>query len=123
MAHSLDVEHRPAWRSFWYAWLFCWLIVPLGYVAYKRYSTLLTVKDDEVSFEDGFFSKSSTEIKIRDIKTIEVHQTLIDRLLGVGELRLATAGTAGWEIVVKHLLDPQAIREDIQRRRGDANPS
>ncbi|HQH79380.1 MAG TPA: PH domain-containing protein, partial [Synergistaceae bacterium] len=71
----------------------------------------------------GFFSKSSTEIKIRDIKTIEVHQTLIDRLLGVGEIRLATAGTAGWEVVVKHLLDPQGIREDIQRRRGDENPS
>jgi len=52
-----------------------------------------------------------------------VHQTLIDRLLGVGEIRLATAGTAGWEVVVKHLLDPQGIREDIQRRRGDENPS
>ena len=120
MTYTLEVQHRPAWRSFWYAWLLCWLVVPLAYIVYKRYSVLLTVKDDEVAFEDGFFSKSSTEVKIRDIKSIEVHQTLLDRLLGVGTLKLATAG---WEISVGYLLNPHAIREDIQRRRGDENPS
>ena len=123
MTYTLEVQHRPAWRSFWYAWLLCWLVVPLAYIVYKRYSVLLTVKDDEVAFEDGFFSKSSTEVKIRDIKSIEVHQTRLDRLLGVGTLKLATAGTAGWEISVGYLLNPHAIREDIQRRRGDENPS
>ena len=123
MTYTLEVQHRPAWRRFWYAWLLSWQVVPLAYIVYKRYSVLLTVKDDEVAFEDGFFSKSSTEVKIRDIKSIEVHQTLLDRLLGVGTLKLATAGTAGWEISVGYLLNPHAIREDIQRRRGDENPS
>lgn len=112
------VRFRPAWRNYWYLWPLFFLGVPWLYALYRRYDLLLEVTEDEVHLERGVFSRSATEIRLRDIKSVEVFQTLMQRLLGVGRIRLATAGTEGWEIEAEGLLDPEGIRELIQRRGG-----
>ena len=129
---------RPSWKYSWHLFLLCVLILPLawykpglwwlwivifgllpiGYAFIIRQSTLLTIKSDELTLETGLLSRNSTEVKIRDIKTIDVQQSLVHRMLDIGRVRVATAGTEGWEIVVEGVEAPNDIRNMIQKLQG-----
>ena len=102
----------------WWLWVAVFGLLPIGYAFIIRQSTLLTIKSDEITLETGLLSRNSTEVKIRDIKTIDVQQSLVNRMLGIGRLRIATAGTEGWEIVVEGVEAPNDIRNMIQKLQG-----
>ncbi len=38
--------YRPAWRSFYWYWLFCWLVFPVFIMLWKKYSYALILKPD-----------------------------------------------------------------------------
>ena len=129
---------RPSWKHSWHLFLLCILILPLvwykpglwwlwvvlfgllpiGYAFVIRQSTLLTIRNDELTLETGLLSRNSTEVKIRDIKTIDVQQSLVHRMLDIGRVRVATAGTEGWEITIEGVEAPNDIRNMIQKLQG-----
>jgi uncharacterized membrane protein YdbT with pleckstrin-like domain len=134
---TFEQKVRPAWQGFVLFWLLAvliaagalymwmrnmtplWLaafaLLPVVYVWWVRCSTLLVVKHDEVTLERGIFSKKYTEVGMPQVRSIEVHQTLTQRLFGVGDLMIASSGTSGYEIVVSGISNPREIRETIQR--------
>ena len=93
-------------------------LLPIGYAFVIRQSTLLTIRNDELTLETGLLSRNSTEVKIRDIKTIDVQQSLVNRMLDIGRIRVATAGTEGWEINIEGIEAPNDIRNMIQKLQG-----
>jgi uncharacterized membrane protein YdbT with pleckstrin-like domain len=105
---------RPAWRSYWTLWLFCWLVLPLLVIVWRRCSVRLVIGDETVSLEEGLLGTTSTEILIRNIRTVEVRRSLVDRILGVGTLLIGASATEGYEIVVSGLPDPEAVRERLR---------
>ena len=59
------------------------------------------------------FNKS-VEIGLAEIKHIEVGQTMMQTILGIGDIIVTSAGTGGEEIVAKNIPHPQAVRDEIQ---------
>jgi uncharacterized membrane protein YdbT with pleckstrin-like domain len=45
------------------------------------------------------------------VQDIALHQTLFDRVFGVGRLEIDTAGSTGGPLVFKALLEPTRVRE------------
>jgi membrane protein YdbS with pleckstrin-like domain len=74
------------------------LLVPLGLQMLaairhlERLMSRLTVADDRVKFESGMFSKSTRVMELVKIQDVRVDQTLVQRMLNVGNLSLETAG-------------------------------
>ena len=58
-----------------------------------------------------------SDIQNADVRNIQVEQTALQRLLGVGSLKISSAGQAGIEMVVNGIPDPNRAREAINRSR------
>lgn len=98
----------------------------IGLVLYFRwwfrcYSTRLRLTSDEVVFYRGVFNVTTTEVRIADIRAVEVDQTLWGRMTGIGTIRIASAGSDGWEINVDAMPNPKKIRRIINEGRHAAS--
>ncbi len=88
---------------------------------FKNYTTRLRLTEDEVIFYRGVFSVKTTEIRIADIRAVEIDQSFWERMTGIGTVRIASAGSDGWEIDVKAMPNPKKIRRIINDGRHEAN--
>ncbi len=58
-------------------------------------------------------SKEHTEIELSSIRTVKIDQSLLDRMLDVGTLRIYTAGDTP-ELEMKGLPEPAKLREVLR---------
>ncbi|MFW6189818.1 MAG: PH domain-containing protein [Planctomycetota bacterium] len=116
--------HPSMWRQHPLYFLLCILLVPvlIGLVALVVWwleclSTALTVTEKRTILRRGLLSRHTTEVRHEDVRTIEVHQGLLQRMLGTGSLSIGSAGHGGVEIRVRGLPEPQVIARMIRARQ------
>ena len=114
------LEVRPSWWRFFWHLFFCWLIIPLIIAIVKRNSLVLRVYRDRLNLEIGWLSKRILDIYIADMRTLEVKQTLWQRMLNIGRLEIDTAGSADDVLVADGIPDPIGVRNRIQELRRRA---
>jgi uncharacterized membrane protein YdbT with pleckstrin-like domain len=120
------------WAYFTYAddeprWLlaipFVALIPPLKMHMSRRLISL-RLHDDHLTLELGFLSRTRRTLDMAKIQDVTVKQSLGQRMLGVGDLMLESAGESG-RMAIQNLDNPRqiadAIIESSQRSHG-ANP-
>ncbi len=105
-------------------WWIGWGIVPLaGWVVLgafwfrKAMFTSLTVTNERTIKRDGFFSKRTSEVHHRDIRNIEVQQSVMNRVFNVGAIGISSAGQDDVEIRTADVPQPERIRRIIDRHR------
>src|SRR5690625_6913273 len=133
------VELRPAWRNYWvgfvlaaiflalalaslatiqggiifnvrpWVWLLASLVV-LAWVVFRRYCWKFTVNSTRVSRHYGLISRNQQSIRIKDLRGIELDQSLFQRLFGTGNLSFYTAGSATAEVTFLGIKDPDTWR-------------
>lgn len=114
---ELLAEVRPSWwRYFWWL-LFAWLIIPWIVAWVKRRSVVLRVYCGRVTLERGILSKCDRELFIRDIRSIDIDQTLLARMAKIGDLTISTAASADASEFIEGVPDPQRIRDLIIAQR------
>lgn len=116
----------------WLKWM--WLavcvvdILIVLYIFAKRWTISLTLKDNpskpddqEVSFSEcnpckPFSSdfRKSIEIGLANIEHIEIKQTMMQAILNIGDIVIASSGTGREEIQAPNIPNPQAVRDEIQ---------
>jgi uncharacterized membrane protein YdbT with pleckstrin-like domain len=84
------------------------------YVATK--TDQLTIKEDELVWTHGLLSKDYTEISMGSVRTTRVTQTVMQRIMGAGDVAIYTSGDLP-ELVIRGLPEPDRIRDLI---KGDA---
>lgn len=97
--------------------LFIIYLSPVLNAFFERKSTVLRVYEFKLVLEKGIFSKHIKEISISDVRMLELQQKFWQRLLKIGNIAIATAGTAGYELVVAGLNDPADIISTINNIR------
>ena len=88
------------------------LILLFWYI--KSRATALTVSDHELLYEKGILSKERLAVSLRHVRSVQVNQSFINRILGVGTIEISTAGDEP-EFTVMDLPDPHQVREAISR--------
>lgn len=114
---KLLLETRPSWWNFFWHIVFCWLVIPILVALWKRAALVMRVTEEKVILEKGVLSKNSKEIFISDIRTIDVKQSLLQRIFKIGDIMIATAGTGGYEDVAYGLPDPKGVKDLISGQR------
>jgi len=83
---------------------------------YSYYAVKLFFDSDGIILRKGIVALDQVQIRYRDIKTISVHQHILNRLLGIGTLHLDSAGTNGnVDIAFDNIKDPVFLRRHIQQ--------
>lgn len=102
--------------------LFGLILFPIIYLPlYFKYRTLRYRFDDEgVSMSWGQFFQRETYLTYRRIQDIQVTRGVIQRRLGLADLKLQTAsGGAGAEMKIEGIRDPDGLRDFLyERMRG-----
>ena len=89
-------------------WLLIWYI--------KIKSIKVSVTNNDILVERGLLRKNRKELAIDKIRTIEVDQDFIDRICGVGMIKVFTAGDLP-EIIVLGLPNPNKIRDLVKQKQ------
>ncbi len=114
---TLLAKVRPSWWNFFWYLCFCWLIVPLIVAWWRRASVSLRIYPGRIMLERGLVSKSYREFMARDIRSIEIDQGLLARMVGIGDLTISTAATVDPDEEIQGIPDPKAIRDLILAQR------
>lgn len=79
-------------------------------------STLYTVTNQRIMFEQGILSKSLSEIDLRSLDDTQFFQSFTDRILGIGNVTLVSSDKALPVTVLRGVHDPRNLREIIRSR-------
>jgi membrane protein YdbS with pleckstrin-like domain len=123
LARPAMFRHRPFLFVFLCLLTLCWA-VGLPFLAawwIWRRCTLLIVTSHRTIYQYGVFSRHFAEIPTGAAVNITVYQDLIDRLLKVGYVRIATAGTSDYEIQIPGMPDPYKIKGIVDKLNGSLN--
>jgi membrane protein YdbS with pleckstrin-like domain len=77
-------------------------------------STHYKVTNQRILLERGVFSKSLEEIDTRSVDDTEFHQTLLERLFGIGEVWIVSTDKVAPKEVLHGIRDPRKTRELIR---------
>jgi membrane protein YdbS with pleckstrin-like domain len=80
--------------------------------------TTLTITDRKTILRRGILSKSVSEVWHRDVRNVQIDQSFFQRLLGVGTLKVSSAGQSGFEIDVSGLPHPSRAKNAIDAGRA-----
>jgi membrane protein YdbS with pleckstrin-like domain len=119
--NELLAEVRPSWWNFFWHFLFCWLLVPPIIAAFRRTSVVLRIYSGRVTLERGLFSKCYRDFIPRDIRSIDIDQSLLARIVGIGDITISTAATVEAVEKIEGIPEPQRVRELILAQRRDSS--
>jgi membrane protein YdbS with pleckstrin-like domain len=83
----------------------------------KCMGTTLTVTSQKTTLRTGLISKHTNEVFHSDVKNVQVSQRPLQRIFGVGTVRVSSAGQSDVEIEVSGIRQPAKVRDIINKYR------
>jgi len=104
--------------------IFLAAVLVLIYVSiiYGHYAWTFTVSQDSIESRHGIIARNIRSILVRDLRNINLRQTIFQRLLGIGDLEFSTAGGSGIEVSFFGVKHPMELKEQIQNMQDAAGP-
>ena len=91
-----------------FSYLFWWL---------QCKGSTLTVTNDRTKLRRGILAKSVSEVWHQDVRNVQLDQTFLQRILGVGRIGVSSAAQAEIEIIVNGIPEPDKIKSLIDEHR------
>ena len=92
----------------------------LAVVIYRRYSWAYTINGETIESREGLIARKVSSIRVRDLRNINVKQSLWQRLMGVGDVEFSSAGGSGIEVSFCGVSDPLQVKSLAQRMQGNS---
>lgn len=86
----------------------------IAVVSFRRYVWRYTIDGETIESRYGIVARKVQSIRIRDLRNINVRQSLMQRLLHVGDVEFSSAGGSGVEVVFFGVSDPMAVKTMAQ---------
>lgn len=102
------------WIWIAFAVILLWLIIGIGIAIARIKATIYTVTNQRVMIETGLASKKVEDIDLRYIDDTQFQQTLIQRILGIGNVTITSSDKVAPFYVLRGVRDPRALRELIR---------
>lgn len=97
--------------------LACVLIIPIPVALWKYIQTRMThirITTQRLQIETGVFSRQLEEVELYRVKDTTLEQTLLQRLVGLGTVRLMTSDESSPVVLLKHLPQSREVREIVR---------
>jgi membrane protein YdbS with pleckstrin-like domain len=79
---------------------------------FRRQFTKMTMVGDKLRYETGMLSKATRTIQLSKVQDVTVRQSLTQRMAGIGDLSIETAGESS-RLTFPNIDRPQAIADNI----------
>jgi uncharacterized membrane protein YdbT with pleckstrin-like domain len=91
------------------------VIVVCGILANR--SVDWSVTSDRIIERRGLLATNRREMELADIRSVEVSQRLLQRMLGLGDVTIASAASADFIVHLNHIAKPAEIAETVRQAR------
>jgi len=92
-------------------------------VAIARYSRDYIVTRERVELIWGIIGRSSKEARICDIRSIDVYESGLKGLLGLGTIDFSTAANAGIEVQFKDMRQAHVVKDLVRKLQKGVDPT
>ncbi|TLD69627.1 PH domain-containing protein [Phragmitibacter flavus] len=92
----------------------------LVFITLERTTTTYFVTSYRIEIEFGIIGRNTKEVRIRDIRAIDVHQRGYKALVGLGTVEFDSSASSGPEVIFTNVRHPHQIKElvrSLQLRR------
>jgi len=96
-----------------FAVAFLWLLVV---VFYRHYAWTYTIRKGSIESRRGIIGRDVQSIRVEDLRNVNVHQSIVQRLFKVGDVEFSSAGGAGVEVTFRGVPDPLAVKALVYRQ-------
>jgi putative membrane protein len=86
----------------------------------RRQSTNVTIIGDRLRYESGMAAKTTRTIQLTKIQDVRVEQGMLQRVFGVGNISIETAGEAS-RLTIVHVDHPQPLADELLDRAQHHN--
>ena len=76
-----------------------------------------SVTSDRVIERRGMLARNRREMELADIRSVEVSQRLMQRMIGLGDIAIASAASADFIVRLSHIRNPNEIAETVRKAR------
>jgi uncharacterized membrane protein YdbT with pleckstrin-like domain len=117
---GLEILYLAEWRNDVGAWVMALppLILLWPLARYLRWrSVRVVVLADRLRYEAGLLSKDVRSLELSKLQCVNVHQGVIQRMFGVGDIAFETAGQGTWT-PMRHVDHPQRLADELMNRAG-----
>ena len=114
---TMRLQWPPSIPSAWHPWI-PWLPALLLLWPLKRHVrnrlTKMTILDDRLRYQTGLLSRTTRTILVSRVQDVTVHQRVGQRIFGLGDLSIETAGEAS-RLTIFQIDRPQEIADHINQ--------
>lgn len=90
-----------------------------GIILYRKYSWRFAIDDENIESRRGIVARQIRSIRVKDLRNVNVRQSIMQRILGIGDVEFSSAAGGGVEVVFFGIADPLDVRNLAQRLQGD----
>ena len=89
-------------------------LVSLGLWLLQTRFESLTITNERTIWARGVFDRETSEVQHDDVRNIQMQQSLIDRILGVGRIAISSAGQDDMEIDIRGIPKPNQVADTVR---------
>lgn len=90
----------------------------LLFVGLDRYTSTYYITTRRVEMEYGILGRNTKEVRIQDVRAIDVHQAGYAALVGLGTVKFDSSASAGPEVLFTNVRRPHDIKELVRELQG-----
>ena len=79
----------------------------------NKTSRVFTITNKRIKSKGGIIARSTREVTLKDIRSINLKQNIIERLFNLGTIEIGSAGTAGIEVTFRGIPKAPKIKNMV----------
>jgi membrane protein YdbS with pleckstrin-like domain len=87
----------------------------IGFDILDQKNRVYRVFKDRVEMTSGIVSRSTSEVRVNNIRTVAMEQGIIERIFGLGTVKIGSAGTDGYEVVFFGVTSPSRVKDIVRQ--------
>jgi len=96
------------------------LVLLVGVIGRAR--TTYTITNERLMIQHGLLARNHQETRLERVQNVASHQSVLERMLGVGTVEFDTAGEAQYDFAIKGVANPRDIVSAVDRALRERPP-
>ncbi len=117
---TIDAKRMASARNavFVLAWLGMPLAVLISIIAYRHFSWRFSIENGVIESRRGLIAREVRSVRVEDVRSINVKQSILQRLLNLGDIEFSSAASDAAEVVFEGISNPIKVKNEIQSLMG-----
>ncbi len=90
------------------------IIVLCVIIAYRHLSWHFSIENGVIESRHGLIAREVRSVRVEDVRSINVKQTVLQRLLNLGDIEFSSAASNDAEVVFAGVSSPLKVKDKIQ---------